>query len=87
MLAVSDKSYIEHMLFSRANVLTPPTLAASRLATLLAMYLCGLGWWLTSFLRHFRKRDERLRTRALIAGSKAWSRARRILPQSARVYW
>lgn len=44
------------LFIERANTATPPTLSADQLAVTLLIYLFGLGWWLTRFLAHFRKR-------------------------------
>jgi hypothetical protein len=44
-----------HISILRANALTPPTLATSRLLTIVGIYLIGLVWWTSSFLRHFHK--------------------------------
>lgn len=42
-----------HISIQRANAVTPTTLATDQLSTMLLIYLCGLAWWITSFLRHF----------------------------------
>jgi uncharacterized membrane protein len=44
-----------HVSILRANALTPPTLATSRLLTIIGIYLIGLVWWTSSFLRRFHK--------------------------------
>jgi hypothetical protein len=45
-----------HIALQRANAVTPATLAIDQLSTMLLIFICGLGWWLASFLRHFRRR-------------------------------
>jgi hypothetical protein len=45
-----------HLALQRANAVTPATLATDQLSTMLLIFICGLGWWITSFLRHFRRR-------------------------------
>ena len=47
--------YGAHILIQRANAVMPATLASDQLLTMLLVYVCGLGWWITSFLRHFEK--------------------------------
>ena len=48
-----------HLSIQRANTVVPATLATDQLGTMLLIYLCGLAWWITSFLRHFdRGRSE-----------------------------
>lgn len=44
-----------HVSIQRANAVAPATLATDQLSTMLLIYLCGLAWWITSFLRHFDK--------------------------------
>jgi Protein of unknown function (DUF1648) len=44
-----------HVLIVRANVVAPPQLATDRLLTMVLVYLVGLVWWFTSFIRHFRR--------------------------------
>jgi uncharacterized membrane protein len=44
-----------HIALQRANAVTPATLAIDQLSTMLLIFICGLGWWLASFLRHFRR--------------------------------
>jgi hypothetical protein len=34
-------------------------LATDRFITMVVIYLCGLAWWLTAFLRHFQIMDRR----------------------------
>ena len=49
-----------HISIQRANAATPAALVSDQLPTMLLVYVCGLGWWITSFLRHFdRDRSER----------------------------
>lgn len=47
--------YGVHISIQRANAAAPATLASDQLLTMLLVYVCGLGWWITSFLRHFDK--------------------------------
>ena len=47
-----------HISILRANAITSPVLATDRLVTMLVVYLCGLVWWTTTFLRHFQRADE-----------------------------
>ena len=48
-----------HLSIQRANTVVPATLATDQLGTMLLIYLCGLAWWITRFLRHFdRGRSE-----------------------------
>jgi uncharacterized membrane protein len=44
-----------HVLILRANASNPPILAIDRLTTMIIVYLVGLVWWVSSFLRHFRR--------------------------------
>src|SRR6185503_16951797 len=44
-----------HIALQRANAMTPATLATDQLSTILLIFICGLGWWIASFLRHFRR--------------------------------
>jgi hypothetical protein len=44
-----------HLSIMRANAVTPAALAIDQLSTMLLIYICGLAWWITSFLRHFAK--------------------------------
>jgi hypothetical protein len=44
-----------HITLQRANAVTPATLATDQLSTMLLIFICGLGWWIASFLRHFRR--------------------------------
>jgi uncharacterized membrane protein len=44
-----------HIALQRANAVTPATLATDQLSTMLLIFICGLAWWITSFLRHFRR--------------------------------
>ncbi|MGA8997848.1 MAG: hypothetical protein WB463_08200 [Pseudolabrys sp.] len=39
----------------RANAAVPATLATDQLSTVLLIYICGLAWWIASFLRHFNR--------------------------------
>jgi len=50
--------YGMHLFIVRANATTPPVLAMGRFITMILLYLCGLAWWLTAFLRHFQRTDE-----------------------------
>jgi uncharacterized membrane protein len=51
-----------HIAIRRANAVAPPTLAMDQFLTMVLTYLCGLAWWITSFLRHFdRARNSRSR--------------------------
>jgi uncharacterized membrane protein len=45
-----------HIALQRANAVTPAALGTDQLSTMLLIFICGLGWWITSFLRHFRRR-------------------------------
>ena len=47
-----------HISILRANAMTPPTLANDRFITMVVVYLCGLVWWTTTFLRHFQRVDK-----------------------------
>lgn len=47
-----------HVVILRANAMSPPLLAIDRLAVMLLIYLGGLGWWFTTFLRHFQQMDK-----------------------------
>ena len=47
--------YGVHISIQRANAAAPATLASDQLLTMLLVYVCGLGWWIASFLRHFDK--------------------------------
>jgi len=47
-----------HNFIVRANAVNPPALDTGRLMTMIVIYLCGLVWWLTAFLRHFRRKNE-----------------------------
>jgi hypothetical protein len=51
--------YAMHLAIVRANATSPPTLATDRFITMVVIYLCGLAWWLTAFLRHFQIMDRR----------------------------
>jgi hypothetical protein len=42
----------------RANAVAPPQLATDRLLTMVLVYLVGLVWWFTSFIRHFQKIED-----------------------------
>jgi uncharacterized membrane protein len=42
-----------HVSIQRANAVVPATLAIDQLSTMLFIYICGLAWWIASFLRHF----------------------------------
>jgi uncharacterized membrane protein len=44
-----------HVALQRANAVTPATLAIDQLSTMLLIFICGLAWWIASFLRHFRR--------------------------------
>jgi uncharacterized membrane protein len=46
-----------HLSIVRANAISPPALATDRFITMVVIYLCGLVWWLTAFLRHFQRMD------------------------------
>jgi hypothetical protein len=47
-----------HVLIMRANAVEPPLLAIDRLLTMVLVYFAGLGWWFTSFMRHFQKTED-----------------------------
>jgi uncharacterized membrane protein len=47
--------YGVHVLLMRANELDPPKLSTDRFLIMIFIYLCGLAWWTTAFLRHFQK--------------------------------
>jgi hypothetical protein len=47
-----------HISIVRANAVTPPVLAVDRFTAIVVMYLCGLVWWLATFLRHFKRHDK-----------------------------
>jgi uncharacterized membrane protein len=47
-----------HVCILRANSVTPPVLAVNRFITIVVIYLCGLVWWLATFLRHFQRLDK-----------------------------
>jgi hypothetical protein len=47
------------ILILRANAMSPPLLAMDRFALMLMVYLCGLGWWFMTFIRHFQRMDQR----------------------------
>ena len=47
-----------HVLIVRANAVAPPQLATDRLLTMVLVYLVGLVWWFTSFIRHFQKIED-----------------------------
>lgn len=44
-----------HIAIQSANAVAPATLATDQLSTMLLIYVCGLGWWIASFLRHFKR--------------------------------
>jgi hypothetical protein len=44
-----------HLSIQRANAVVPATLATDQLSTVLLVYICGLAWWIASFLRHFNR--------------------------------
>ena len=46
-------------LIMQANSVSPPRLASDRFLFVLLMYLCGLCWWVTAFVRHFQRTDVR----------------------------
>ena len=50
--------YGMHLQILRANSMSPPQLATDRLLLMLLIYLCGLGWWFMTFLRHFQRIDK-----------------------------
>ena len=43
-----------HISILNANAANPPMLAADRFLTMVLVYLCGLAWWITSYIRHFQ---------------------------------
>jgi uncharacterized membrane protein len=47
--------YGTHISIARANAISPPVLASNRFTTMVVVYLCGLVWWTTTYLRHFRR--------------------------------
>jgi uncharacterized membrane protein len=47
--------YGTHVLVMRANELDPPKLATDRFLVMVFLYLFGLAWWTTVFLRRFQK--------------------------------
>jgi uncharacterized membrane protein len=49
--------YGMHVLILRANAMSPPLFATDRFVLMLLIYLCGLGWWFMTFLRHFQRTD------------------------------
>jgi len=51
--------YGMHIQILRANAMSPPLLATDRFVLMLLVYLCGLGWWFMTFLRHFQRMDKR----------------------------
>ena len=50
--------YGMHVSILRANAISPPLLATDRFIVMLLVYFCGLGWWVTVFLRHFQRMDQ-----------------------------
>ena len=46
--------YGTHLTIQRANSLAPAILADKTLTWMLVIYLCGLVWWFTRFMRHFQ---------------------------------
>ena len=44
-----------HLSIQRANAVVPATLSTDQLSTMLLIYICGLAWWIASFLRHFNR--------------------------------
>jgi hypothetical protein len=50
--------YGMHVLIQRANAVSPPLLATDRFVLMLLIYLCGLGWWFMTFVRHFQQTDK-----------------------------
>ena len=46
--------YGTHLAIQRANSLAPAILADKTLTWMLVIYLCGLVWWFTRFMRHFQ---------------------------------
>jgi len=49
--------YGMHLSIARANAISPPVLATDRFITMVAIFLCGLVWWMVAFLRHFQQMD------------------------------
>ena len=47
-----------HISILRANAMTSPALATDHFNTMVVVYLCGLVWWMATFLRHFQKVDK-----------------------------
>lgn len=47
--------YGVHLSIQRANAVVPATLSTDQLSTMLFIFICGLAWWLASFLRHFNR--------------------------------
>ena len=50
-----------HVSIVRANAITPPVLATDRLSFMVVVYLCGLVWWLATFMRHFQRKTAQTR--------------------------
>jgi len=50
--------YGVHMSIMRANSIVPPLLATDRLLAMIFVYLIGLVWWMSAFLRHFKKQAD-----------------------------
>ena len=48
-------TYGLHVAILRANAVSPPTLAIDRFFAMVIVYLCGLGWWTMTLMRHFRR--------------------------------
>jgi uncharacterized membrane protein len=44
-----------HVLILRANTLNPPMLPTDRFITTIVVFLCGLAWWLMTYIRHFQR--------------------------------
>ena len=44
-----------HIAIQRANAVVPAKLEMDQLLTMLLIFVCGLGWWIASFMRHFRR--------------------------------
>jgi uncharacterized membrane protein len=44
-----------HVFILRANSNDPPELDSGRFITMLIVYLCGLLWWMVTFIRHFQR--------------------------------
>ena len=51
-------TYGLHVAILRANAVSPPTLAIDRFFAMVIVYLCGLGWWTMTLMRHFRRTVE-----------------------------